>query len=454
MRTASAVLFLSVCSAILTIFPGAVANAAADAPAVAQYHCPMHPSYVDDRKGDCPVCGMKLVPVKSAAKAAAPQPAARALAIAADKQKVLGIVVPPALRSPGARTVRALGRVAPDEARVYRINAGAAGSIREVSPVVTGSRVKKDQILGSFYAPDTISGTQLFVLNTQGFARKKVQTVTEQPQGEKGEDDSDVGKNNSSLYKANVQQRVIQLENFGISAIQREQIMREGRVPDAVWIVAPADGVVLARNISLAQKFDRGFEFYRIADLRKIWVLADVFPQDARHVRAGMRAEISVPEQRIALAATVTEILPQFDAATRTLKVKLTVDNRGFVLRPDMFVDVALKAELPAGVLVPSDAIVDSGLVKRVFVQSAEGVFEPRVIETGWRSGDRVEVVKGLRLGELVVSSGTFFLDSETRMRPPPSGAAAADAPRPVPTGHRPGGGAGTSMEARAENAR
>jgi Cu(I)/Ag(I) efflux system membrane fusion protein len=114
-----------------------------------------------------------------------------------------------------------------------------------------------------------------------------------------------------------------------------------------------------------------------------------------------------------------------------------------------MFVEVSLAVELPSAVVVPSDAVVDSGLAKRVFVQSAEGVFEPRAVQTGWRAGDQVEIVKGLSAGELVVTSGTFFLDSETRMRPPPSRAAAADAPLPAPNGHRPGGGAGTSLEAR-----
>ena len=245
------------------------------------------------------------------------------------------------------------------------------------------------------------------------------------------------------------------MENFGVSAQQRKEIMQERRVPDTIKIVSPADGFVLARNVFPGMKFDRGFELYRIADLRKVWVLADVFPQDARHVRPGMRAEVSVPEQDVKLPAVVKEILPQFDAATRTLKVKLALDNPGYVLRPDMFVEVSLAVALPSAVVVPSDAVVDSGLVKRVFVQSGEGLFEPRRVETGWRAGDRVEIVKGLSAGEIVVTSGTFFLDSETRMRSPPSGAAATDPP--VPTGHGSRGGAGASLEgvhARAGDAR
>jgi membrane fusion protein, copper/silver efflux system len=501
-KTLSAIALAAICCGTLTLsWSAGLAPASAEAKAVEKFHCPMHPSYVQDHKGDCPVCGMKLVPVKGAADPAAhpdhasapaaaagparpgqyscpmhpevvqdgegrcpscgmklvrveaPERAGPALAISPDKQQILGIAVTPAQKAAGARALRLVGRVAPDEARLYKLNAGLMGSVRDVAPVTVGSRVRKSQILGSFYAPDATSVLQLFVLNTQGFDYKKAGgfKADGSPMGDgKGENQKDFGGGKtSSLTNANIQQRIMQLENYGVSDLQRLEIAREGRIPDFIKIVSPADGVVLARGIFPGLKFDRGFEFYRIADLRKVWVLADVFMQDARHVKVGMRAEVSVPEQRETLPATVTEILPQFDAATRTLKVKLTVDNPGLVLRPDMFVDVAVKVELPSGVTVPSDAIVDSGLVKRVFVQTAAGSFEPRVVETGWRSGDQVEVVKGLRPGERVVSSGTFFLDSETRMRPPPSGAAAAGA-EPVPSGSRSRGGAGEALEATA----
>jgi Cu(I)/Ag(I) efflux system membrane fusion protein len=509
--TSVVVSFAAACGAFLCLSslssssPGHVVEvaAAAEAQATTQYHCPMHPTFTQDRKGDCPICGMKLVPVKASpgaattasAPAAAGQPArvgqytcpmhpavvsdgegrcpdcgmklvrvekapgavsapaAGAIAVAAEKQKVLGMVTAPAERAGGARNVRAVGRVAPDETRLYRVNAGTGGSIREVAPVVTGSRVRKNQMLGSFYAPETITSTQLFILNTQGFARQAVHSVTEDPKGEKGEDEADVGKKNSSLYKANVQQRIIQMESFGISEVQREQIMKDGRVPDAIWIVSPADGFVLARNVSSGQKFERGFEFFRIADLRKVWVMADVFMQDARELKTGMKAQISVPEQGTTLPATIAEILPQFDPTTRTLKVRLDVENPGLVLRPDMFVDVTVPISLPPAVVVPADAVVDSGLAKTVFVRSGEGTFVPRKVETGWRSGNRVEIVSGLAPGEEVVVSGTFFLDSETRMRPTPSGTAAKDRSAPAPTGREqtPSGGAGPSPTGAAE---
>jgi YHS domain-containing protein len=109
--------------------------------------------------------------------------------------------------------------------------------------------------------------------------------------------------------------------------------------------------------------------------------------------------------------------LPQFDGTTRTLKVRLEADNPGFVLRPDMFVDVELPMMLPPAIVVPADAVVDSGAKKTVYMAKDDGIFEPRRVETGWRAGDQVEIVKGLMPGERIVVSGTFLIDSESRMK-------------------------------------
>jgi YHS domain-containing protein len=110
-------------------------------------------------------------------------------------------------------------------------------------------------------------------------------------------------------------------------------------------------------------------------------------------------------------------VLPQFDPATRTLKVRLEAANPGFILRPDMFVDVEYPISLPAALTVPTEAILDTGLYRTVFVDVGDGYFEPRHIETGWRMGDRVEITKGLMEGERIVVSGNFLIDSESRLR-------------------------------------
>ncbi|MBZ5626384.1 MAG: YHS domain-containing protein, partial [Acidobacteriia bacterium] len=143
----------------------------------------------------------------------------------------------------------------------------------------------------------------------------------------------------------------------------------------------------------------------------------DTFESEAQYYRPGLPARVSLPGQGKMLPARVSPVLPQFDAATRALRIRLEVENPGNVLRPDMIVDVELPITLPAGISVPADAIVNSGLRKRVFIDRGNGSFEPREIETGWHWGDRVQVVKGLTPGERIVVSGTFLVDSESRLK-------------------------------------
>jgi RND family efflux transporter MFP subunit len=168
--------------------------------------------------------------------------------------------------------------------------------------------------------------------------------------------------------------------------------------------------------VSPGQRFEKGTEWYRIADLSRVWILADVFEREAKYFKPGQNAKVTLPYQDRTYQATVSEVLPIFDPTTRTLKVRLETDNPGFTMRPDMFVDVELPVTYPSAITVPSDAILDSGLRKTVFVDWGKGFFEPREVETGWRVGSRVEVTKGLEPGERVVISGNFLIDSESRL--------------------------------------
>ena len=153
---------------------------------------------------------------------------------------------------------------------------------------------------------------------------------------------------------------------------------------------------------------------------------------DAALARPGSKARITVPGQATALTAVVSQVPPQFDPASRTLKLRLELLNPGVTLRPEMFVDVALAVERPAAMTVPADAVVDSGLRRTVFVERGEGTFEPRAVETGWRSGDRVEVVRGLEPGERIVVSGTFLVDSESQLKAAAAGVYGAASKDPV----------------------
>jgi Cu(I)/Ag(I) efflux system membrane fusion protein len=207
------------------------------------------------------------------------------------------------------------------------------------------------------------------------------------------------------------------LRNLGVSTSQLREMAKRRELVQNIRVESPVDGFVLKRNVSPSLRFDRGFEFYRIADLNRVWILADVYRDQLPFIRRGASARIASAEVSRALTATVSASEPAFDEATLTLKVRLEAANQNLALKPGMFVDVEFPVNLPPALVVPADAIVDSGLSKTVFVDRGEGNFVRRVVETGWRIGGDVQVTKGLTAGERIVTSGTFLIDSESRMK-------------------------------------
>jgi RND family efflux transporter MFP subunit len=218
------------------------------------------------------------------------------------------------------------------------------------------------------------------------------------------------------------------LRNLGVSEVQIKRMADSHQLPETFDIVSPVDGFILGRNITPGQHFDRSAEFYRIADLSQVWIVADIFGSEVQDFRPGTLARITALDQRRTFLARVSNVLPQVDPATRTLKLRLEAENPGFALRPDMYVNVELPMRASSGLAVPLDALIDSGREQRVFVESQRGVFEPRQVQAGRRFGDRVEILRGLAEGERVVSSGTFLVDSESRLR---STAHTASKPQP-----------------------
>jgi Cu(I)/Ag(I) efflux system membrane fusion protein len=150
--------------------------------------------------------------------------------------------------------------------------------------------------------------------------------------------------------------------------------------------------------------------------------MTDIFEKDHEFVRPGTMA--TVRYQGRSLQARMSNALPQFDPQSRTLKTRFELENPGYILRPDMFVDVQLHVTMPEAVTVPAEAVLDSGRRKTVYVERDGKIFEPRTVETGWRLGDQVQITKGLEPGERIVVSGNFLIDSESRMKP-----SAMDAP-------------------------
>jgi len=383
---------------------------------VLYYVDPMHPAYKSDKPGVAPDCGMQLEPVFADARSRPPSSPLTALpagAVGIDgaTQRLLGIRLAPVERSGATRVIRAVGRVIPEDTRVYRVNPGVDGFIRETYHDSVGVPVKKDQKLATYYAPD-------FVAAASGFL-----AANERVSGS-------VAKEGAR----SIQNYTDRLRNLGMSDVQIKRMADSRQLPESIDVVAPADGFIVARNITPGQHFEHAMEFYRIADLSKVWVVAEIYEQEAPYLRPGGLAQIALRDEKRQLPARITDSLPQSEAGGGTVKLRLEVDNPTFILRPEMLVDVELPVRLPPAVTVPVDALVDSGARARVYVEHGEGIFEPREVETGWRFGERVEILRGLQPGERVVVAATFLVDSESRLKTP------ASEPAPAPATEKPVG--------------
>jgi len=373
------------------------------------WHDPMHPAYKSDKPGIAPDCGMQLEPVYAEGEDAkdAPPESATALPgtvrIRPERQQLIGIRVAKVERAPWKQTIRVLGRVVPDESRVFRINSATDGWVKKILPVTTGSLVRKDELLATFFAPEFFSAIKAYLYGLRSL--------------ERFEKSGKETKEQLELTGANIDSYRNSLRNLGMTEYQMDEIARTRLSPENIEIRAPEAGFVLVRNVSPGQRFEKGTELYRIADLSHVWVLADMVESEAQYFRPGVSARIIQASRGKSFQARVGDVLPQFDPATRTLKLRLEAGNPGYALRPDMFVDVELPIQIPPALSVPAEAVLDTGLRKTVFVDRGDGYFEPRRVETGQRLGDRIEITSGLMDGERIIVSGNFLVDSESRMK-------------------------------------
>jgi Cu(I)/Ag(I) efflux system membrane fusion protein len=397
-----------------------VAPASTEAKAL-YYACPMHPQYHSDRAGDCPSCGMRLEPVY-ADRVGAPAPGAGgsplpagAVQVSSERQQAIGVRLGVAEKASGTRTLRTTGRVVADENATYPLVSGVDARVREVRSPTAGTLVKKNELLASLYAPELLASAQGYLVAL--YASDRLATTD---------------PNQTAAARTSLQRAEEALRNLGVSEGQIEELRTTRQSSPSITIASPVDGFILQRNILAGQRVDRGTELYRIADLRRVWILADVYENQLPFIRSGMKAAVTSAQQNRRYEAVVSATQPIFDDATRTMKVRLETDNPGFALKPGMFVDVAFAIDVPATLAVPADAIVDTGLRKTLFVDRGNGFFEPRQVETGWRIGDQVEIVKGLMAGERIVIAGTFLIDSESRMKAAAQGMFGAVAKDPI----------------------
>jgi Cu(I)/Ag(I) efflux system membrane fusion protein len=396
---------------------GKPAAAAASAPL---YQCPMHPQITSDRPGSCPICGMDLVKVQAdalpAPEAASPGGVAgrAAVALSPERLQVLGVRSEPVHHARLERAIRTVGRVTADERRVHHVHTKVEGYVERLDVDFTGAHVRKGQHLLSLYSPELVATQQEYLLAFR--ARQRLSHSPVPSTARSGED----------LLEA-ARQRLLfwDVRPEDIAALERT-----GQVRRTVDLHAEHGGYVIQKNVAMGMRVMPQDELFGLVDLSHLWVMADVYESDLPLIRPGMTGEVTLPylPGRIWTGA-VTYVAPTVDPATRTIKVRLEVDNTGDDLKPDMYADVVLRPTLGTGLIVPESAVIQTGDRNIVFVDLGEGRFEPREVQLGPKVEGGVQVTRGLEDAESVVVSANFLLDSESSLK------AALGAVRPLPTG-------------------
>lgn len=288
--------------------------------------------------------------------------------------------------------IRAVATVVPDESRLSHVHTRVAGWIERLSVSTTGERVRLGQPIAGIFSQELLSS------QTEYLAARRATTS---------------GPRSVVVEGARSRLKVLGMTDAEIRAIEDAGAPRR-----LVTIAAPRDGVVLRRGISVGTAVDPSTEIVTIADLSRVWVLAEVSEGDIPSVQVGAVAELEFAASgREPFEAKVEFLYPTLTERTRTLRVRFVVDNPSGSLRPGIYGAVTFHVSPRTALTVPRDAIVDTGSEQHVFVAMGERRFAPRSIKLGKRLGQRVEVVDGLQSGELIVASGVFLIDSESRLR-------------------------------------
>jgi RND family efflux transporter MFP subunit len=316
--------------------------------------------------------------------------------------------------------LRSVGSVQVDERRLAYVQTRFAGWIRRLYVAATGEFVRRGQPLFTIYSPDLVATEQEYLL-----ARKNQAALA-------GSSVDGVAAGAASLLSA----AKARLRQWQVPAREIEKLAASSQAITDLPINSPASGYVIEKNVLPNMYVQPDTRLYTVADLAKVWVVAQVFQNDAGRIKRGDPAEVTVDAYPGAVfRGAVDYLLPQVDAATRTLPVRLVFSNPGLELRPGMYVDVKLHHPLGRQLVIPAAAAFRSGSRTLVFLYHGDGNIEPRQVELGARVGDELVVAKGLSAGDAIVTSANFLIDSEAQLQaaagaflPPPPGAGAAAA--------------------------
>ena len=380
-------------SASYSLTVGARGLQAAGGEATAYYSCSMHTHVRSADPGTCPICSMDLVPVTRR------EVETGEIVIDPMRRQTIGVRTGPVERRPLRLEVRAVGKVAYDETRLSEVSLKYPGWIGRLHVNATGQAVRRGEPLFTIYSPElhAAQGEYLAALESQRRAR-----ATGAPE-------------RADYLVAAARER---LRLWDLRDVDLETIAASGRPLEQIPVVSPVSGHVIEKNVVAGAAVEAGMMLYRIAALDRVWVEAEVYESDLAAVRVGQRASVTLPNlPGKALAGKVTFLYPYLDDATRTGRVRIELPNPGLELKPAMYAEVTFEIDRGETLLVPESAVLYAGERRLVFLDLGEGRLKPQAIEVGAKSGDWVEVLGGLAEGDMVVTSGTFLVAAESRLK-------------------------------------
>ncbi len=382
-----------------------------------EFFCAMHPQVVSEEPGKCPLCGMPLSKRPKTGEAGTAEedlpvaPEISIVQLSPRQIRLAGVKTEPAIYCPLVKTIHTVGTITYDERLLAYVTSWIVGRVDKLFVDFTGVEVEKGAPLVWIYSPDLVSAQQEYLLSLE--TRDKMKGSTLETMVESA----------NSLVEASRDRLLL----WGITEEQIGKLSQTGKVQDHMTIYAPESGTVIKKDVTKGQYVKEGSMMYTIADMAHLWMMADIYEYEMGLIKLGQDVEITTaafPGQ--VFTGEVTFIEPFLNEVTRSLKVRVDVPNPNLELKPAMFVNATFKIPLgkpdqkgTAEVLsIPRSAVLYTGLRKLVYVEIEKGLFEAREIKTGYDAEGYVEVLDGLKEGDVVVTRGAFLLDAESQLGP------------------------------------
>ncbi|GMW06680.1 MAG: efflux RND transporter periplasmic adaptor subunit [Gammaproteobacteria bacterium] len=355
-----------------------------------------------------------MTPAEMAQMSGPAAPGSGDIDIAPERLQSVGVRFEKAARRPMIRELRTVGRVAIDERRLARVNVKIEGWIEQLYVNTTGEQVTRGEPLFSLYSPELVATEQEYLL-----ALRSAQTLGNSAVPE-------VAEGARSLLAATRRR----LELWNIADRHIRELEQSGKVQRTLPIHAPLDGTVIEKMAVAGMRVMPGEDLYVIADLSRVWVLADIYEYELPLVRVGQQANITVSyDPAASMTGHLTFIYPTLQSETRTARARFEFENPGGRLKPEMYVNVALSVPLGERLMVPKDAVLESGARSVIFLRQDGGRLAWREVKTGIRAGDQIEILEGLAEGEEIITSANFLIDSESQVKGAMAGMAGMDMP-------------------------